>query len=517
MRSMSVGTTREAKPQPQPKDPGKIYGYYGRWEFEYDPLQTPDKSSNAKHIYQGTFKGVEYRRPLPAKALAFEQDSTVNFGVECANLGLLNSLGVGPKLLAIAGRHFHTLPGESPTIIEEDVGTSLTMLLEDNNAKHAGKPILHSPGTPERKLENQKILYDVFVQLHNAHQARIYHRDLRCENVCVRRFGEAPAEIRATIIDFDLSFNTIGGETSNDDEFKQAPLLDTVFSKAPTRIVGREVALQPNPIELDMGYLAALQYHLDCDGLVLNGNSVSPSRIDDFIEYVNTRVDYFGYRGCDAPYARHLDLTLDIDDIARALGLAPVNEETFASSQLLSYAQTFHKPYLDAEDMQICTNGPEARFAEMIDKIVADKYEVYKARRRAEGKHVYEKYTDQPLDLQRSNYAQAEHLPEKVRALGYQLAFAYDSQAFEEVTSFDREQIEVLARLEHERWMDERLSAGWTLDRRQKDSVPEKKLSPYLIDYEELPEKIKEYDRDTARELISLVQSVGLMVVRPRL
>ena len=517
---MSIATSApiepEAKPETTPRDPGHIFGYLGRWHFKYDPKQTPKKSSGRKLVIKGKFKEATYQDPIAARALAFEPTASLAFGVECANLGLLTSLGVGPKLLAIVRHEFEMLSNSRLTIIEEDAGICLADLLIGKHGRMGPQPILHDLGTVERSLENKKILYDVFVQLYNAHGAGIYHRDLRCENVCVRRYGEAPADIRATIIDFDLSMNLSGGVPGEDEKLYKASLYDTIFSKIPSRLSDGAVSWRPNHLEIDMGYLAAMQYHLQHDNLILNNEYVSSETVSDFAEFLAQGVSYFGYRQNEPPYARNIAMALDIDPLARNLSLTPVAEEAFESKQLLAYAASFHKPYLDGEDMQSCMCGPEARLAETIDAIVSAKYESYKNRRRAEGKEVIERYTDQPMDFQRSNYAQAEHIPVKVQALGYQLVFEYDSEVYEKVTSFSDEQIELLARLEHDRWIEERLSMGWTLDRTIPDRIPEKKLSPHLVPYDELSEATKGYDRDTARQLIPLVNSVGLTVVRPK-
>ncbi|MDO4538459.1 MAG: RyR domain-containing protein, partial [Coriobacteriales bacterium] len=202
---------------------------------------------------------------------------------------------------------------------------------------------------------------------------------------------------------------------------------------------------------------------------------------------------------------------------AERLSLTPVNEQTFSSKSLLARARSYQRPYLDAEDMESCMGSAEARLAAMVDQLVAAKFETYKALRRKQGLEViYERFEDQPADLQRSNYAQAEHVPTKVHAVGYLLVSKDQPGEFQEVRSFGAEQVELLARLEHDRWMQERLEAGWVLDRESSAGNPEKKTSPYLVPYDELSDEIKEYDRDAVRQLIPLFQRAGLKVVRPR-
>ncbi len=494
-------------------EPGVIEGGNGGWRFTYDPTQTPIISSRRKRIYRGSFNLAAHSNSVAACAVAFEPASVVTFGDECANLGLLTSLGVGPKLLAVSQHRFEGTGSASPTIIERDAGKNLAQILQDKVGQQGEAPILHMSGTPERELENLKVLFDVYVQLCNAHKAGVYHRDLRCENVCVRRFGVRPQDIRATVIDFELSASLTGGNPA-----ARAPLFTTLFSEIPSHIVGDQCVLSPNPLELDMGYLAAMQYHLAHNSLLLNGIAHSAKMIRNFLDFLGKSVGYFGYSSLIAPpYARHLNQIIDIDPLAKTLGLTLVSEASFPSKTLLAHAQSYHRPYLDGEDMNDCMSGAEARLAEMVDRIVVAKFETYKALRRKQGLQViYERVEDQPLDLQRSNYAQAEHVPNKVHALGYLLVPEEQAKGYEEVTAFTEEQIETLARLEHDRWMRERLEAGWTLDRQSGGSNPKEKTSPYLVPYDELSFKIQEYDRDAVRQLIPLVRNARLVVVRPK-
>ena len=105
-------------------------------------------------------------------------------------------------------------------------------------------------------------------------------------------------------------------------------------------------------------------------------------------------------------------------------------------------------------------------------------------------------------NLKESNRRQADHIPEKLRKAGYGFAPVIGKEP--EKIIFSPQEIEILAELEHERWVSERLTDGWTLSN-TKDI--EKKLSPYLVPWNELADDIKEYDRDTIRALPELLAS----------
>jgi hypothetical protein len=61
--------------------------------------------------------------------------------------------------------------------------------------------------------------------------------------------------------------------------------------------------------------------------------------------------------------------------------------------------------------------------------------------------------------------------------------------------------------------MKERLAARWRLAPVRNE---ERKESPYLIPYENLPEDVKEIDRDVARGIPGFLAEIGFAVVRVR-
>ena len=65
---------------------------------------------------------------------------------------------------------------------------------------------------------------------------------------------------------------------------------------------------------------------------------------------------------------------------------------------------------------------------------------------------------------------------------------------------------ELVAKNVHEVWAKGRIEEGWTYG---EERNTEKKTTPCLIPYEELPENEKEYDRQTAYETIKLIIKLG--------
>lgn len=129
-----------------------------------------------------------------------------------------------------------------------------------------------------------------------------------------------------------------------------------------------------------------------------------------------------------------------------------------------------------------------------------------------------ERYPDKPLkypdfdsltdSLKYSNLRQAMTIPEKLFEMGYAMQpVGGDGKA---VTRIPTEYVEALAEKEHDGWVQERISTGWTLGVAV-DSA--KKESTYLIPYDELSEEIKQLDRDTIENIPVLLSRIGMKIV----
>lgn len=68
---------------------------------------------------------------------------------------------------------------------------------------------------------------------------------------------------------------------------------------------------------------------------------------------------------------------------------------------------------------------------------------------------------------------------------------------------------EKIAENVHDVWAEGRIKQGWTYGETRDD---EKKQTPCLVPYDELPESEKEYDRNTALETVKLILSLGFTI-----
>ena len=70
---------------------------------------------------------------------------------------------------------------------------------------------------------------------------------------------------------------------------------------------------------------------------------------------------------------------------------------------------------------------------------------------------------------------------------------------------------ELIASNVHDVWAEGRIKEGWTYGE-VKD--PNKKTTPLLIPYDELPDSEKEYDRNTALETLKLIIKLGYKITK---
>ena len=66
--------------------------------------------------------------------------------------------------------------------------------------------------------------------------------------------------------------------------------------------------------------------------------------------------------------------------------------------------------------------------------------------------------------------------------------------------------VEQLARNVHDHWSVGRINEGWTYGPERNDTL---KQHPCLVDYDDLPESEKEYDRYTSMETLKAILKLG--------
>jgi hypothetical protein len=112
-------------------------------------------------------------------------------------------------------------------------------------------------------------------------------------------------------------------------------------------------------------------------------------------------------------------------------------------------------------------------------------------------------------DLRESNRQQAAHLVFKLRAIGREVVPVETDRLA--VEKFSADELELLARMEHARWVAERLIANWTPASQK--NIPRRE-TPNLVPWEQLKDNIREYDRDAILRIPELLRAVGKKVCR---
>jgi hypothetical protein len=77
-----------------------------------------------------------------------------------------------------------------------------------------------------------------------------------------------------------------------------------------------------------------------------------------------------------------------------------------------------------------------------------------------------------------------------------------------QLTSVD---VEKMAKSEHERWREEKLSKGWHHGPRDKV----RRTHPDIVPWDELPDDAKRKDREAMADIPEMLEQVGLCIVKP--
>jgi voltage-gated potassium channel Kch len=111
---------------------------------------------------------------------------------------------------------------------------------------------------------------------------------------------------------------------------------------------------------------------------------------------------------------------------------------------------------------------------------------------------------------QESNRNQAYLIRKKLNMIGCDIGPLTDWDA-PDTFKFTSEEVETLAAVEHERWIQEKLAQGWRYGHVRDDG---KKIHPSIIPYLQLSESEKEKDRDTVRIIPRILSLIDFQVYR---
>ena len=105
-----------------------------------------------------------------------------------------------------------------------------------------------------------------------------------------------------------------------------------------------------------------------------------------------------------------------------------------------------------------------------------------------------------------ANRSTADHIDVKLRAVGRTLASSLESVE----SPLTKDEIELLAQMEHQRWWAERSLDGWKYGPVRNDV---QKLHPNMVPYSQLDDETKEYDRKSVLKMMQIAAGRGKILV----
>lgn len=118
-----------------------------------------------------------------------------------------------------------------------------------------------------------------------------------------------------------------------------------------------------------------------------------------------------------------------------------------------------------------------------------------------------------PAGLKESNRRQADHIGLKLMAIGCAITTPltdWDAESFR----FEAGEVEMMAKMEHERWLREKTSEGWLGAAGSKD--PAGRTHPDMVAWDSLSEEGKNKNRESVKALPWLLASAGFQVYRSK-
>lgn len=175
------------------------------------------------------------------------------------------------------------------------------------------------------------------------------------------------------------------------------------------------------------------------------------------------------------------------------------------------YGPMHARPLL-ADDLDLLPVDGKPATTDVITQLAHKAYGRYlQARKASSVTPEFETFESQPQDLRDSSLLRIESIPDKLKVLGFRVVPYASCYPEQRVDRLRPSEVECLAFLEHRRWLAERKAAGWTHADRKDVAA---KQTPYLVEWDELPDRAKEWNRSSAKDIPALLASVGLAVSR---
>jgi hypothetical protein len=159
-------------------------------------------------------------------------------------------------------------------------------------------------------------------------------------------------------------------------------------------------------------------------------------------------------------------------------------------------------------DKNAKTNVPRLLSEQILQiaKEIHDDYNRHRMEENPGGELEYPEWDSLTQDLKYSNMDQALDMPRKLDAIGCHIEKGEGG-----LSKFNDDERLILSIMEHERWMNEKISNGWVYGK-EKDVAH--RISPYLVPWDDLPQDIQERDTEAIDNMIPILKGLGFKVVR---
>jgi hypothetical protein len=166
----------------------------------------------------------------------------------------------------------------------------------------------------------------------------------------------------------------------------------------------------------------------------------------------------------------------------------------------------------DAAQEQLMPTAPAWLTADLVDRLARTVHQRYLAERLAHGIEMGSRPAMRPWeeiteDLKESNRAQVRDIGAKLDLLEATVTVTSPARPF----VFADDEVEMLARYEHDRWVSERIAAGWTYGPQRDD---EAKVHDLLVPWLYLTPHKQDVDRQVVRALPGLIEAAGWYISR---
>ena len=174
--------------------------------------------------------------------------------------------------------------------------------------------------------------------------------------------------------------------------------------------------------------------------------------------------------------------------------------------------KTEDETILEMEKLKKIDVNTPRQLLENIEKLAISTHDYYNELKKEKGEKIeYPNFGDLPPEHVFSNWRVARSIPNKLNLIGYEIADIKDSRKEEE--KFSPEDIEYLAEIEHDEWMEMKFNQGY---RHGPEWSDDEYTSPYLVPWDEVDEGTKDYDRNIIINIPIILKSIGLKVVKTK-